>query len=154
MVTEMLQTALTIVFDPRDEDTKASVLELLYSLGHIIDHTPHEKYYVKTLGDVTNHERTVTDLDNRDLTATKLNLDNGDWVEVDPCRLFMNALSNAGMTQDQFDAVVDYFDLEHERLVEYGTDLHILELKDEGVNLASGLEWILQAFKVPGYEFS
>ncbi len=47
MATAVLETALTILYDPRDEDEKAGALELLNTLGNIIDHTPYQKMFVK-----------------------------------------------------------------------------------------------------------
>ncbi len=77
--------------------------------------------------------------DNRDITCTRI------WTEVDTCELFVNALHNAGMTEEQFQQVVDFLDTEHSSLVEDG---------NAHPDLCAGIEWIMQALKQPGYEWS
>ncbi len=79
------------------------------------------------------------EIDNRDITTTRI------WTEVDVCELFVNALENAGMTLNQFQAVVDHLDMEHRQLVETDEPLS---------DLCNGIEWIMQALKQPGYEWS
>ncbi len=150
MPTATLETALTIVYDD-DEDGNNSqeALELLETLGSVIDHTPFQPQYIN-VGKPLPYEHVVTSIDNRDLTITKINLGNGDWVHVDPCELFQNALANAGMTQDQFNEVIKFLDFAHQSIVKRGADEH----KSPDNNRACGLEWILQAFKAPGYEFT
>lgn len=93
-------------------------------------------------------ERMVIGTDNRCMTETFLKLDDGNYVEVDPCDLFQNMLANAGMTQEQFDQVISYLDTTH-------TDL-VRDMNDGGIGpeIPCGLEWILQGLKVPGYEFT
>ena len=77
--------------------------------------------------------------DNRDITCTRI------WTEVDTCEMFVNALHNAGMTEEQFQSVVDFLDIEHHNLIESNEELS---------NLANGIEWIMQALKQPRYEWS
>lgn len=81
------------------------------------------------------------ELDNRDISTTRV------WVEVDVFELFVNALENAGMSNEQFEAVVDFLDNEHRLMVEH----------PESYNnpfLTAGIEFLMQGLKQSGYEFS
>ncbi len=155
MPTAILETSLTIVYDTDDEGNNSrEALELLETLGSIIDHTPFQPQYIN-LNKPLPYEHVVTSIDNRDITMTKINLGNGDWVHVDPCDLFQNTLANAGMSQDQFNAVIKYLDFAHGSIVECGHPAdQDFDIPSDQSNLACGLEWILQGLKQPGYEFT
>ena len=89
--------------------------------------------------------RTIVLTDNRDLTTTTLTLDNHDRLDVDPCDLFMNALANAGMTQQQFDKTIDLLNQLHEDYVDGGM---------ASPDIMNGLGKLLDALRLPGYEFT
>lgn len=89
--------------------------------------------------------RKVVGTDNRDTSTTVLYLDDNSSVEVDPCDLFMNALSNAGMTQQQFDKVLDALDNWHRVATEVGAP---------DPDFMNGLGKLVDALRLPGYEFT
>ncbi len=97
-------------------------------------------------------KRTTVYTDNRDISTTNLILDNGDQVEVDVLELFVNALENAGMSEEHLQEVIDYLHIQHEILVEtYDVVTTENDPTGEHIQLTTGLDFLLQALRHPDH---